>query len=104
MEECATAISSANLMRIRPKPTIARKEESGFQSDLNLIDGDQKHHEANPSASPHSRVQPLVLLKRTKDGSSSTVHYSDAKDRCFQRDDAPDRMELEGGSDVPASC
>nr|POE98982.1 uncharacterized protein CFP56_40197 [Quercus suber] len=104
MEECAAAISSANLMRIRPKPTVARKEEYGSQFDLKLIDGDQEHHEANPSTPPHSRAQPPLLLKRTENGSSSAILYSDARDRCFQRDDASDQMELEGGSDVPTSC
>lgn len=54
MEEFVTAISNANLMRIRPKPIIVREDDSGFQSDLNHSDGEQEYNEANPSASTHS--------------------------------------------------
>lgn len=91
MEECTTAISSAPLMGIRPKPL------SLSHSDIDPNDGEQEHPQVNSSVPPNNRVQLPLACKGHEYGSTSVLHYPDAGERVLHGDDTLDWMEFEGG-------
>lgn len=100
MEECVAAITSASLMRIRPRTISSGKEIDGNSSDIVLSDGELECREADSSVSLHNSDQPLLAPKGDDVGSSSTVQLTDTKERLLQGDATPDRMELEGGGEA----
>lgn len=100
MEKCVVAIINASFMRIRPKTTISGKEIDGNSSDIDLSDAELECCEVDLGVPFHNRVQPSLAPKGDDDGSSPTLHHTNAKERLLQGDVAPDRMELEGGGEA----
>ena len=85
MEECAAAISSAALVRIRPKPGAVEEVDPVAPIDLDVWDGDQelRHVYSGP---PSDQVQPNHCNSHAGEGVA-------------QGDYALDRMVCEEGGD-----
>lgn len=95
MEECVAAITSANLMRIRPAITSSGKEIDGISPDIDLSDRELECREVILGASLHNRAQSPLASKGDGDGS-----FTDTKERLRQGDAAPDSMDFEGGGEA----
>lgn len=86
MEECAAAISSAALVRIRPKPGAVEEVDPVAPTDLDVWDGDQELRHVC-SGPPSDQVQPNHCNSHAGEGVA-------------QGDYALDRMVCEEGGDA----